>query len=174
MIFFIAGMRTIRLSARSPDSRRQGGKCKAILIAFINDATRRIVYAEFTQSEHSLAFEKGIQHILSSQGRIIKMYIDNGSTFVSNQTMRILDILQINLIHSTPHRPQGRGKIERFNRTFRDELLHPLDVQTSTGLDDLNLRFRICLEAEYHPHATSWPEKSSDTARVASSKKPIT
>lgn len=135
-----------------PDGK--GSKCKAILIAFIDDATRRIVYAEFTQSEHSLAFEKGIRHILSSQGRIVKMYVDNGSTFVSNQTKRILDILQIHLIHSTPHRPQGRGKIERFNRTVRDGFLRPLDVQTITGFDDLNLRFRTWLEAEYHrtPH----------------------
>jgi len=135
-----------------PDGK--GGKCKAIMIAFIDDATRRIVYAEFTQSEHSLAFEKGIRHILSSQGKIVKIYVDNGSTFVSNQTKRILDILQIHLIHSTPHRPQGRGKIERFNRTVRDGFLRPLDVQTITGFDDLNLRFRTWLETEYHrtPH----------------------
>ena len=132
----------------------KGGICKAIMIAFIDDATRRIVYAEFTQSEHSLAFEKGIRHILSSQGRIIKLYVDNGSTFISNQTQRILDILQIHLIHSTPHRPQGRGKIERFNRTVRDGFLRPLDVQTITGFDDLNVRFRTWLESEYHrtPH----------------------
>ena len=132
----------------------KGGICKAILIAFIDDATRRIVYAEFTQSEHSLAFEKGIRHILSSQGRIVKLFVDNGSTFISSQTQRILDILQIHLIHSTPHRPQGRGKIERFNRTVRDGFLRPLDVKTITGFDDLNLRFRTWLEAEYHrtPH----------------------
>jgi len=135
-----------------PDGK--GGLCKAIMIAFIDDATRRIVYAEFTRSEHSLAFEKGIRHILSSQGRIVKLYVDNGSTFVSNQTQRILDILQIHLIHSTPHRPQGRGKIERFNRTVRDGFLRPLDVKTITGFEDLNLRFRTWLEAEYHrtPH----------------------
>ena len=135
-----------------PDGK--GGRCKAILIAFIDDATRRIVYAEFTQSEHSLAFEKGIRHILSSQGRIVKLYVDNGSTFISTQTQRILDILQIHLIHSTPHRPQGRGKIERFNRTVRDGFLRPLELSTITGFDDLNLKFRTWLEAEYHrtPH----------------------
>jgi hypothetical protein len=135
-----------------PDGK--GGRCKAILIAFIDDATRRIVYAEFTQSEHSLAFEKGIRHILSSQGKIVKLYVDNGSTFISTQTQRILDILQIHLIHSTPHRPQGRGKIERFNRTVRDGFLRPLELSSITGFDDLNLKFRTWLEAEYHrtPH----------------------
>jgi putative transposase len=131
-----------------PDGK--GGRCKAILIAFIDDATRRIVYAEFTQSEQSLAFEKGIRHILSSQGRIAKLYVDNGSTFISSQTQRILDILQIHLIHSTPHRPQGRGKIERFFRTLRDGFLRPLEVQSIAGFEDLNLRLRTWLETEYH------------------------
>jgi transposase InsO family protein len=104
--------------------------------------------------EREVRLQEGSHHILSSQGRIIKLYVDNGSTFVSNQTRRILDILQIHLIHSTPYRPQGRGKIERFNRTVRDGFLRPLDVQTITGFDDLNLRFRTWLEAEYHrtPH----------------------
>ena len=131
-----------------------GKATKAILIAFIDDATRRIVYAEFTNSEHSLAFEKGIRHILMAYGRIGRLYVDNGSTFVSLQTSRILDTLQIHLIHSTPHRPQGRGKIERYFRTVRDGFLRPLEVASIKGFDDLNLRFRTWLESEYHrnPH----------------------
>jgi putative transposase len=131
-----------------------GKPAKAILIAFIDDATRRIVYADFADSERSLAFEKGIRHILMAHGRIGRLYVDNGSTFVSLQTERILSTLQIHLIHSTPHRPQGRGKIERFFRTVRDSFLRPLDVATVASFDDLNLRFRTWLEAEYHrnPH----------------------
>lgn len=131
-----------------------GKATKAILIAFIDDATRRIVYADFAHSEHSLAFEKGIRHILMAHGRIGRLYVDNGSTFVSLQTSRILDTLQIHLVHSTPHRPQGRGKIERFFRTVRDGFLRPLDVASIKGVDDLNLRFRTWLEGEYHrnPH----------------------
>jgi transposase InsO family protein len=131
-----------------------GRSTKAILIAFIDDATRRILYADFSTSEHSLAFEKGIRHILLAHGRIGRLYVDNGSTFVSMQTERILNTLQIHLIHSTPHRPQGRGKIERFFRTVRECFLRVLDISSITGFDDLNLRFRTWLEAEYHrnPH----------------------
>ncbi len=132
----------------------KGKPAKAILIAFIDDATRRIVYADFNTSEHSLAFEKGIRHILLAHGRIGRLYVDNGSTFVSLQTERILNTVQIHLVHSTPHRPQGRGKIERFFRTVRDSFLRPLDIASITGFDDLNLRFRTWLESEYHrnPH----------------------
>jgi transposase InsO family protein len=138
-----------------PIPNASGKRQKALLIAFIDDATRRIVYADFSFSEHSLAFEKGILHILKSQGKIQKLYTDNGSTFVSNQTQRILDILSIPLIHSKPGRPQGRGKIERFFRTVRDQFLRTLDQNTITSLAQLNALFRTWLESEYHrnPHS---------------------
>ncbi len=135
-----------------PDGK--GGKKKAILIAFIDDATRRIVYSDFSFTEKSLAFEKGIKHILSSQGRIGQIYVDNGSTFVATQTKRIMDSLGIPIIHSRPYIPKGRGKIERFFRTVRDQFLRPLNESSIKGLGDLNVRFRTWLETEYHrtPH----------------------
>jgi len=137
-------------SVPGPDGKR----VKAILIAFIDDATRRIVFAEFAASEHSLAFEKGLKHILATHGRIGRTYVDNGSTFVSTQTQRILDTLQTLLIHSKPGRPQGRGKIERFFRTVREMFLRPLEESSLKSMEDLNARFRSWLESEYHrsPH----------------------
>jgi len=127
---------------------------KAILLAFIDDATRRIVYAAFSTTERSLVFEQGLKHILTTHGRIGRVYVDNGSTFVSHQTQRILDTLQVLLIHSRPTRPQGRGKIERFFRTVREMFLRPLDEQSIKSIDDLNARFHTWLESEYHrsPH----------------------
>lgn len=132
----------------------RGKKRKAILTAFIDDATRRIVYGCFSFSEESLAFEKGIKHILMTHGRILKLYTDNGSTFVSSQTQRIVNILGITLVHSKPGVPRGRGKIERFFRTVRDQFLRPLDKESVKGLGDLNTRFAAWLETEYHrnPH----------------------
>lgn len=131
-----------------------GKTVKAILIAFIDDATRRIVYSEFSSTERSLTFEKGLRHILSSHGRIGRAYVDNGSTFVSHQTRRILDSLQILLVHSKPGRPQGRGKIERFFRTVRDSFIRPLETDSIKSMADLNARFHTWLESEYHrnPH----------------------
>lgn len=131
-----------------------GKMVKAILLAFLDDATRRILYANFTGSECSLEFEKGIKHILKAHGLIGVLYVDNGSTFVSNQTKRILDILKIRLVHSTVRRPQGRGKLERFFRTLRDQFLRPLNQESIKSMADLNMRLHTWLETEYHrnPH----------------------
>ena len=135
-----------------PDGK--GGRRKAILMSFLDDASRRVLYANFSFTERSVEFEAGIKHILKAHGRIGMLYVDHGAPFVSRQTKRILDILGIVIAHSTVRRPQGRGKKERFFRTVRDQFLRPLDPQSIRGLGDLNTRFRTWLESEYHrtPH----------------------
>lgn len=135
-----------------PDAK--GNQRQVLLLAFLDDATRRVLYATFSFGESSVCFEAGIRHILSAHGRIGRLYTDNGSSFVSTQTQRILDTLGIILVHSRPYRPQGRGKVERFFRTARAQFfrLHPAD--TFESLQDLDLKFHTWLEAEYHrsPH----------------------
>jgi len=128
---------------------------KAILIAFLDDATRRVLYAHFSFSENALEFERGILHILRSHGRPRKIYTDNGATFVSDQTRRILDTLGIPLIHSRPGMPKGRGKIERFFRTVRTQFEITLDPASIRSIQDYDMRFRSWLESEYHrqPHS---------------------
>lgn len=133
-----------------PIPNGKGRKQKAILLAFIDDATRRILYARFAFSEKSILFEKGINHILKAHGKIGRLYVDNGSTFVSGQTKRILETLSIYLIHSKPYRPQGRGKIERFFRTVRQSFLRLLDEEEINCLEHLNMLFSTWLETEYH------------------------
>ena len=135
-----------------PDTK--GKRRQAVLLAFLDDATRRILYACFGFSENALAFECGIKHILAAHGRIGRLYADNGSGFVSLQTRRILDILGIVLVHSRPYIPKGRGKIERFFRTVRQQFLSILDCESLAGLQDLEVRFHTWLENEYHrsPH----------------------
>jgi hypothetical protein len=139
-------------TAAVPDQK--GKRRQAILLAFLDDATRRVIFAGFAFSENSLLFERGIKHILLAHGRIGRLYTDHGSAFLSSQTQRILDILGITLIHSRVGKPAGRGKIERFFRTVREQFLRPLDVEKLKSLEDLEMQFHLWLESEYHrnPH----------------------
>jgi putative transposase len=50
----------------------------------------------------------GIQEVL---------YTDNGSDFTSKELEQVAVDLKIRLVFSTPGKPQGRGRIERFFRT---------------------------------------------------------
>ena len=54
------------LKLPDPNGRRR----IAILLAFLDDATRRILYACWAWRESAVAFEIGIRHILAAHGRI--------------------------------------------------------------------------------------------------------
>ena len=161
-----------------PVPNGKGKLRKAILLAIIDDATRRVVYANFSFRETSLEFEYGIKHILLSHGRIGKAFTDNGSAFVSGETRRIFSILGIPLIHSRVGYASSRGKIERYFRTVRDQFLRPLDRESIRSLADLNARFHTWLESEYHrnPHRglgkktplEDWLEKAHHIIRMDS------
>jgi len=93
------------------------------------------------------------------------VYVDNGSAFVDAWLLRACAKLGVRLVHSAPHRPQGRGKIERFFRTVREQFLVEIvdttaeelaatDLDHRTALLDLNRLFTAWVETEYHrrPH----------------------
>jgi len=135
-----------------PDEREK--RKRAILLLLLDDATRRAVYGAFSFREGSLEFEYALRHVLLAHGRIGRLFVDNGSAFVSSETLRILSILGIPLIHSRVGHPASRGKVERIFRTVRDQFLRPLHKESIRSLADLNARFHTWLESEYHrsPH----------------------
>ena len=79
------------------------------------------------------------------------IYLDNGSPFVDAWLLRGCAVLGIKLIHSRPGKPEGRGKIERFFRTVRDQFL--VEIGDGAGIPDLagmNRLFQAWAEAVYH------------------------
>ena len=58
------------------------------------------------------------------------------------------------MIHARPYRPQGKGKIERFFRSLRAQLLTRLRPEDTASLEALNRRLAAWIEGEYHhtPH----------------------
>ena len=81
--------------------------------------------------------------------------LDNGSSFVSKQLLRALAILGVRLVHSRPGKPQGRGKIERFFRTVRDQFLVEASHSEIPTLEVLEARFVAWVERVYHARVHS-------------------
>jgi putative transposase len=59
-------------------------------------------------------------------------------------------VLGIRLIHSRPGRPEGRGKIERFFRTVRDQFLVEVTARGVGDLIEMNRLFGAWVETAYH------------------------
>lgn len=130
------------------------GGAKALLFAFLDDHSRLIVGHRWGRHEDVLRLEAALRRGLASRGVPKRIYVDNGSPFVSHQLQRICAVLGIRLVHSRPGRPEGRGKIERFFATVRSQFLVEIADDQLASLEELNRLFGAWVETRYHhrPH----------------------
>jgi putative transposase len=126
------------------------GRHKAILFAFLDDHSRLVAGYRWVTAEDTLRAEVALRGGLTARGIPQAVYLDNGSPFVSTQLLRACATLGVRLIHSRPGRPQGRGKIERFFRTVRDQFLVEVGHTTVGEVGRLNQLFGAWVETVYH------------------------
>ena len=158
-----------RFEAENPNDRwtgdalhgpRIGGR-KTYLFAFLDDHSRLICGYRFGFAEDTVRLGVAMEPGLAARGVPASVYVDNGSAFVDAWLLRACAKLGIRLVHSTPHRPQGRGKIERFFRTVREQFLVEVTDTTAeelvaagtdhrTALLELNGLLTAWIETEYH------------------------
>jgi putative transposase len=123
---------------------------RTFLFAFIDDHSRLLVGYRWAAREDVLNASRALRAGMAARGLPKSVYVDNGSPFVSGQLLRACAVLGIRLIHSTPGRPEGRGKIERVFRTIREQLLVELEDRPPTSLEELNRTFQAWVEQVYH------------------------
>lgn len=127
---------------------------KTYLIAFLDDATRLIPFAAFALSENTQAFLPLFKQALLRRGLPLRLFVDNGANYRSRHLALVCAKLGIALIHARAHQPQSKGKIERWFRTLRAQLLTRLAPEDLRSLEALNRRLWAWVEGEYHhtPH----------------------
>ncbi len=124
--------------------------CRTFLFCFLDDHSRLLVGYRWAGREDVLNASRALRAGIAARGVPKAVYVDNGSPFVSGQLLRACAVLGIRLIHSTPGRPEGRGKIERVFRTVRDQVLVELEDRPPASLEDLNRIFQSWAEQVYH------------------------
>jgi putative transposase len=123
---------------------------KTYLLAFLDDHSRAVMAARFGYAEDTVRLAAALRPALAARGVPEGAYVDNGSAFVDSWLLRACAKLGIKLIHSTPYRPQGKGKIERFWRTVGDQFLVEVTDRSVSDLEELNRLFRAWVETVYH------------------------
>ena len=123
---------------------------RVFLFCFIDDHSRLLVGYRWAAREDVLNASRALRAGIAARGLPKAVYVDNGSPFVSGQLLRACGVLGIGLIHSTPGRPEGRGKIERVFRTVREQLLVELEDRPPASLEELNRLFQTWVEQVYH------------------------
>jgi putative transposase len=133
-----------------------GGR-KTYLFAFIDDHSRLITGHRFGHAEDTVRLAAALRPALASHGVPERIYVDNGSAFVDAWLLRACAVLGVKLTHSTPGRPQGRGKIERLFLTVREQFLVEITGDPGqagrrhvTSIAELNRLFTAWAETVYH------------------------
>ena len=127
------------------------------IFAFLDDHSRLAVGYRFAFRRGHRAPGRGAEPALASRGVPAAAYVDNGSAFVDSWLLRACATLGIRLVHSTPHRPQGRGKIERFFRGVRDQFLVEVADTSAAELTERQLIPAAAL-LELNGFYTAWIE----------------
>ena len=118
----------------SPHDWFEGRGPWCTLLVFIDDATSKIVWLEFAESESMIGVMKATRGYLNTFGRPISFYVDFGGVFSVNtnnpdreklsQFERAMKEFEIEVIHALS--PQAKGRVERANKTLQDRLVKEL------------------------------------------------
>lgn len=101
------------------------------LIPVEDDYSRKIIGWDLRPDESSFSVSDVVEMAIENakhEGHLIdpghmpKLYTDNGSGFASGLMDEYLTHHGIKHIFGMPYHPQGRGKIERFNRRIKEKL----------------------------------------------------
>jgi len=118
--------------ALAPDAR-------ATLIALPDDATNRVLYAQFWEAETTHAVLTALREVFTMHGLPLALYSDRaGWAFHTPTAKGPVDkkhltqvgraLAQLGVEHIPSYSPQARGRSERLNRTFQDRLVNELRV----------------------------------------------
>src|SRR5687767_7056948 len=136
-------------------------EARAVLIVVLDDATKRVLYAQLWPSETAHAIMTALRDVIAAHGLPMALYTDRAHWAFNTprakgpvdktqltQLGRALDRLGID--HIPAYSPQARGRSERLNRTFQDRLVNELRVANITTLAAANAYLRDRFVAQYN------------------------
>ena len=136
----------------SPD----GSLRKSYLLSQIDGATRFVPHSYFALSENAVDQEYGLQQAILKHGPPRTYYVDLGPAYIAHSLRLICAELGIRLLHTQVQDCEAKGVIERWHRTWREEVGDELPAQP-LPLAELNAKHWAWLAAEYNSrrHSTT-------------------
>ncbi|MEN0648342.1 IS481 family transposase [Caldifermentibacillus hisashii] len=136
--------------SHGPYIKIKGKAKKTFLIAYIDDCSRLVPFAQFFTSEGFDGLRIVTKEALIRRGKPAIIYADNGKIYRSETLQYACAQLGITLTHTQPYDPQSKGKIERFFKTVQTRFYPLLKAEPVESLEELNERFWRWLEEDYH------------------------
>ena len=123
------------------------------LLAVLDDATKRVLYAQLWPAETTAAVMTALGEVFRSFGLPIAVYTDRaGWAFHTPKAGGPVDrsrlthlgraLAHLGIEHIGAYSPQARGRGERLNRTLQDRLVNELRLADIAGLEGANRYLR--------------------------------
>jgi hypothetical protein len=126
---------------------------RCVLIAVLDDATKRVLYAQLWAGETTVAIMTALREVITTHG--LPMAVDTDRAHWAFHTPRAKGPIQrrlptqvgralerLGIEHIPAYSPQARGRSERLNRTFQDRLVNELRVARVTTVSAANAYLR--------------------------------
>lgn len=117
---------------------------KCCLIAFIDDATSRVLGARFETSETTEGYLGVLERYVVEHGAPLALYSDRHSIFTKHDsedpkpTQFERALLQLGIEPICAHSPQAKGRVERLFQTLQDRLCKAMRLAGISNMDEAN------------------------------------
>ena len=141
-----------------PDRRPR----KTYLFAWIDDYSRKLLYAKYYFDETLPAMEDSFRYAVLRWGIPVKVYVDNGKVFISRHFIAVLADLGAKQVRHGPYQSYCKGKIEAFNKITLNEFQSEAARAGFRTLEELNSAFWAWVELDYNQRLHSSTGQSPD------------
>jgi transposase InsO family protein len=129
---------------------RTGGFRSIHLCAEIDHYSKLVPHGQWYPNEVIATLEDTFKKAILKRGTPKKSYVDNGSVYRSHAFAFALALLSIKHCRSKPYQSEGRGGIERFNRTVAEQFEPEVRAARIADIDKINVFWEAWLEERYH------------------------
>lgn len=123
---------------------------KVYLMAWIDNATRAIMHAEYGYSEGALSLLSSLSQAIKVLGICKRIYVDHGSGYVDGRFVRTCAHLGIHLMYAPVRDGAAKGCIERWFSGLRSSFEPYLKTSDLETLETLNSMLWRWIDSTYH------------------------
>ena len=122
----------------------EGRAASCCLIAFIDDATGRVLGARFEASESTQGYLGVLERCVAEHGAPLAIYSDRHAIFTKHDredpvpTQFERALLQLGIEPICAHSPQAKGRVERLFQTLQDRLVKAMRLAGIDGMAEAN------------------------------------
>jgi transposase len=122
----------------------EGRSAKCCLIAFIDDATGRVLGARFFEQETTQGYLDVLQALMQRHGAPLALYSDRHGIFTkadpqdAKPTQFERALLQLQIEPICARSPQAKGRVERLFQTLQDRMCKAMRLQGIDNIEQAN------------------------------------